>query len=144
MDIHKYRVDWRLIVDSQEGNCRKCHRAITDYVKSLIEDFPFENYDAEEFGPSESLGQKVNFVCKVWFAEVGKWNGGIEGLTYWLQGLGMPGLAFMNYEIVDLAHEFVERKNWTEEFEDWFCECWFRFVADELGGLFRLYYLAEE
>ena len=135
------RIIWKTIVDKEENGVKYVHSVFDDYVKGLIEDFPFEDYDEEEYGPHETFAEKVNYVRRVFNREIGDWRGrGILDVEYWIAGCCSLNVPFYYSDIIKLGHEMVERKVWTEENEGEFCDLWFNLVAERVWRLFGKYY----
>lgn len=108
----------------------------------LIDSIDFDGYELEK--KPRGNEQKVQATYKIFMDEVGKWNvprvGLQKAVQEWLQGLCMVRIAFINYDIIQLAKKWgTLEKNATESREDKFINMYFQVMAANLCQLFKKY-----
>jgi hypothetical protein len=108
-------------------------------VKLYLLSIMAEGREGEQFTINESI-QYWNDTFKSEYQWRVDQAGQIKALTDWLQGLGLDGMAFNNWDIIQLAIQWgsLPEKH-TESQADKILENYWNFMANKLNQLFNGY-----
>jgi len=109
-----------------KNNTRAMLDRVAEYLEPLIEEYARDNGDdLTGRNPYQYLIESARGCCPTVFADRGE----MAGLAYFLQGLGLSGLAFANHEILELVESWRGAPIRGREARDGVCVQWFKFLS---------------
>jgi len=109
-----------------KNNTLEMLRRVDEYLEPIIEEYAADNGDdLEGRNPYAYLIERARECCAPVFAD----RGDMAGIAYFLQGLGLSGLAFANHEILELVESWRGAPIRGREARDGFCVQWFKFLS---------------